>query len=246
MSDKTSNILGDNPKVSFLLGLFIGVAAFSTISALIFMVAFFTGKNTTFSAGEEAAEVAAADVDLGAEEPADEVAEVPAVTADDHIKGPENAKVTLIEYSDFECPYCANHYDTSKQILENFGDDVRLIFRHFPLSFHPNAQGAALASECAAEQGKFWEMYDKIFAANKSGTMSIAAWKQAAKDLGLDTTKFNDCLDTEKYADQITAQMQDALEAGVGGTPATFVNGYMVSGALPYESFAQIIEAELE
>jgi len=246
MSDKTSNILGDNPKVSFLLGLFIGVAAFSTISALIFMVAFFTGKNTKFTAGEEAADVVAAEVDLGTAEPAPEVAEVPAVSADDHIKGPENAKITLIEYSDFECPYCSKHNDTLNQIMEDYGDDVRLVFRHFPLSFHPNAQSAAIASECAAEQGKFWQMHDKIFEANESGTMGIDAWKQAAQDMALDMIKFNDCLDTEKYADQITAQMQDALEAGVGGTPATFINGYMVSGALPYESFAQMIEAELE
>ena len=241
MSDK--NIFGGNPKTSFLLGLFIGIAVFSTISASVFMVAFFTGKGFEAQPSDKVAEVEAAAVQPT--EAAD-VAEVPAVSSDDYVKGPDNAKVTLIEYSDFECPYCARHNSTIQDIMDEYGNDVRLVFRNFPLSFHPNAQDAALAAECAGEQGKFWEMHDKIFEANDAGTLSANTWSEAAGDLGLNTNKFNDCMDSDKYAEKITQQMQDGMEAGVQGTPATFVNGKMVSGALPYETFVQIIEAELE
>ena len=126
-------------------------------------------------------------------------AAVPPVTSDDHVKGPASAKVTLIEYSDFECPYCLSHKSTIDQIIQNYGDKVRFVFRQFPLtSIHPEAEKAAEASECASEQGNFWEMYDKIFADNAAGTMSVAKWKEEAKNLKLDTVKFNDCLDSGK------------------------------------------------
>jgi protein-disulfide isomerase len=241
MPDKKS-IFGDNPKTTFLLGLFVGIAIFSTISASVFTIAFFTGKGFNTQPGEEAAQVAAAPTDQPAEEPTTVVEEVPAVSSEDYIKGPENAKITLIEYSDFECPYCTGFKDTLEQILDEYGDDVRLVVRHFPLSFHANSKSAALATECAGEQGKFWEMHDKIFEANVNDNMGVDTWKKAAQDLGLNTKNFNDCLDNEKYADKITEQMQDGMKAGVKGTPATFVNGEMVSGALPYETFQQIIE----
>lgn len=240
------SFFGDNPKLSFLLGLFAGIAAFSTISALIMLLAFFSGSTFEFVKGDagtqEAVAEAAAQPTAGA---AAEVADVPPVTSEDNVYGPSDAKVTLITYSDFECPYCAKFSNTIEQVIDEYGDDVRVVFRHFPLSFHANAQGASLAAECAAEQGKFWQMHDVIFDANEAGTMSVDAWKDAAEDLGLDTGDFDDCMDSQKYADKITEQMKDGAAAGVRGTPATFVNGTMVSGALPLESFIQIIDSQL-
>ncbi len=155
----------------------------------------------------------------------------------DHIWGDLNAPVQLIIYDDFECPFCARFYDTVNQIKEHFGDKVVVVFRHFPLRFHPNAMNAALASECAAEQGKFWEMYDKIFADNKAGRLSVEQLKKDAKDLGLDLVKFNQCLYTKKYKDKIERQMLEGRNAGVTGTPGNFVNGRPVPGAYPFEDF---------
>jgi len=164
----------------------------------------------------------------------------------DHVTGPANAKVTLIEYSDFECPYCLRHYDTTKQIMQAYPNDVRVVYRHFPLSFHANAQKAAEAAECAGAQGKFWEMHDKIYEANRAEKMGVDAWKQAAKDLKLDSAKFDKCLDSGETAKRIASDQEEGSGAGVAGTPATFVNGEMVEGALPFDSFKSKIDAILK
>ncbi len=158
----------------------------------------------------------------------------------DHIWGDLDAPVQLIIYDDFECPFCARFYDTVNQIKEYFGNKVVVVFRHFPLRFHPNAMNAALASECAAEQGKFWEMYDKIFADNKARRLSVEQFKKDAKDLGLDLVKFNQCLDTKKYKDKIERQMLEGRNAGVTGTPGNFINGRPLPGAYPFEDFERM------
>lgn len=244
---KEKNMFGDNPKLSFFLGLFIGVAVFSTITALVLVTAMFSGDGLSFAKSDNQDDVVAANVDEPvAAQPTQEVIDVPPVTSEDNTYGPSDAKVTLIQYSDFECPYCANFSSTIKQIIEEYGDDVQVVFRHFPLSFHANAREAAIASECAAEQGMFWEMHDKIFEANLTDTMSAETWGRAAADLGLDTDDFADCMESDRYDEKIASQMQEGAKAGVKGTPATFVNGTIVSGALPYESFTQIIDSELQ
>lgn len=175
------------------------------------------------------------------------------VTADDHIKGDKNAKVTLVEYSDFQCPYCSRVNPTIEQVMNDYGNKVRLVYRHFPLtSIHENAQKAAEASECASEQGKFWEMHDKMFA--NQTALTVDNLKQYAKDLKLNTTKFNTCLDTGKYAQTVTASETQGSQYGVNGTPAVFVNGTLVStwssgewqgGAQPYSVFKQFIDEAL-
>jgi len=167
------------------------------------------------------------------------------ITKDDHIRGDFNAPITLVEFSDFECPFCERHYPTLNKILSDYKGKVRLVYKHFPLGFHPNAQKAAEASECADEQGKFWEYHDKIFE-NQSSGLSLDKFKQWAKDLGLDTQRFNACLDSGKYAQKVQADYQEGLQKGVNGTPATFINGQLVSGALPYDSFKQIIDSILK
>ncbi|EKE06013.1 MAG: hypothetical protein ACD_19C00120G0002 [uncultured bacterium] len=116
-----------------------------------------------------------------------------------------------------------------------------MVYKYFPLSFHPNAQKAAEAAECASEQGKFWEYHDTLFDNQQNG-FSITNFKQWAKDLNLNTSKFNDCLDTGKYASKVQADEADGQNRGVNGTPATFVNGQLISGAVPYESFKSVID----
>jgi protein-disulfide isomerase/copper chaperone CopZ len=163
------------------------------------------------------------------------------ITQDDHIRGDFNAPITLVEFSDFECPFCARHFPTLNKILSDYQGKVKLVYKHFPLPFHPNAQKAAEASECAAEQGKFWEYHDKLFE-NFSQGYSLEKFKQWAKELGLDANRFNNCLDSGKYAQKVQKDIQEGNQKGVDGTPATFVNGQLISGALPYEAFKQIID----
>jgi len=166
-----------------------------------------------------------------------------ALTADDHIRGDENAPVTLVEYSDFECSYCGRVQSTIDQLLEEYDGQVRLIFRHFPLSFHTNAQKAGEASECAADQGKFWEIHDLMF--ENQSALAVDDLKGYAADLGLNTSTFNDCLDNGTHATTVSDGLTVGGALGVQGTPATFVNGTLVSGAQPIESFKAVIDAAL-
>ncbi|MFH0791594.1 MAG: thioredoxin domain-containing protein [bacterium] len=167
------------------------------------------------------------------------------ITKSNHIRGDFNASITLVEFSDFECPFCERHYPTLNKILSNYEGKVRLVYKHFPLGFHKNSQKAAEASECASEQGKFWEYHDKLFENQPEG-YSLDKFKKWASDLSLDNAKFNSCLDSGKYAQKVQDDYQEGLNKGVNGTPATFVNGQLVSGALPYESFEKIINSLLK
>lgn len=158
-------------------------------------------------------------------------------------KGPATAPIEMIEFSDFQCPYCLRAHATVDQVLATYGDRIRFVYRHFPLPSHPNARPAAEAAACAAEQDKFWPYHDRLFAQN--GKLSASDLKQHAAELGLDTAKFDACVDTHKYQAQIDADVKEADEAGVNATPTFFINGRMVSGALPFESFKRIIDDEL-
>ena len=111
--------------------------------------------------------------------------DMPQITDQDHQIGAKNGKITMVEFSDFQCPYCGKNKTTMDQILKDYPNDVTLVFKHFPLSFHPFAKPAAVASECANEQGKFWEMYDKLFALNNASTLSLETIKSAATEVGL-------------------------------------------------------------
>ena len=158
-------------------------------------------------------------------------------------QGPADAPVTIVEFSDFECPFCSRVVPTLERVKEEYGDKVRLVFRHFPLSMHPNAPKAAEASMCAHDQGKFWQMHDLMFEEQKQ--LSVVDLKSKAERLELDTEQFNQCLDSDKYADEVQQDMQAGQQAGVTGTPAMFVNGRLVSGAVPFEQIAPVIDSEL-
>ena len=159
-------------------------------------------------------------------------------------RGPEGAKVTIVEFSDFECPFCSKAEETVSQVMEKYAGKVRLVFRHFPLSFHPHAPKAAEAAMCANDQGKFWEMHKQLFA-NQKG-LSVEELKQHAAAVGLDKAKFDDCLDTGKMKAIVDADTKAGGDVGVTGTPAFFINGKLISGAQPMAEFEKIIDAELK
>lgn len=158
-------------------------------------------------------------------------------------KGPKNAPITIVEFSDFECPFCSRVLPTLDQVTETYGDKVRIVFRHYPLPFHPNAPKAAEASLCAEDQGKFWEMHDLMFQNQKA--LDVPQLKQAARTVGMDGAKFDACLDSGEKAETVRRDMAEGQAAGVSGTPAFFINGRLLSGAQPFEEFKRIIDAEL-
>ncbi len=157
-------------------------------------------------------------------------------------KGPANAPVTIIEFSDYECSYCKRAEATVKQVLEAYGDKVRLVYRDYPLPFHANARPASEAAACAEDQGKFWEYQEKLWAASALGEATL---KQLAGELGLDQAKFDQCLANKQFTAKVEKDIQDASKVGVNGTPAFFINGRMLSGAQPFEKFKEIIDEEL-
>ncbi len=165
---------------------------------------------------------------------------------DAQAKGDADAFVVIQEWSDFQCPFCARFAaDTLPSIMEQYVDNgkVRFEYHHFPLSFHPQAMKAAVASECAGEQGKFWGMHDKIFAGQATlADTSYATW---ATELGLDSGKFSSCVSSGKFDSAIQKDMATGQAAGISGTPGFLINGKLVSGAQPFSVFEQIIEAEL-
>jgi len=162
------------------------------------------------------------------------------------VKGDANAPVTIIEFSDFECPFCKRFVSqTLPQIEEKYikTGKVKFVYKNFPLGFYQNSQKAAEAAACSKDQGKFWEMHDMLF--NKGVKVGIDGFKQYAVDLGLDATKFNTCLDTDAKASEVQTDLAEGSAAGIRGTPGFLINGKKLSGAQPFEVFQQMIEAEL-
>jgi protein-disulfide isomerase len=161
---------------------------------------------------------------------------------DDPVWGPEDASVVMVEFSDFQCPYCHRFAtETLPQIRQTYGDKVRFIYRDFPLSsIHPQAEKAAEAGQCAQEQGKFWELHDLMF--ENQDALMVDDLKGYAQEAGLDAATFNDCLDSGKTAQEIQRDYQDGQVAGVTGTPGFLVNGVLVVGAQPFSVFQQVID----
>ena len=159
-------------------------------------------------------------------------------------KGPADAPVTIVEFSDFQCPFCKQVVPTLHQITQKYGDQVRLVFRQFPLtSIHPFAQKAAEAALCANEQGKFWEMHDAMF--GDQSKLEVSALKVTASNLGVDKAKFDECLDSGRFAQRVKDDEKAGTLVGVSGTPALFINGRALSGAQPYDAVTQVIDEEL-
>ena len=183
--------------------------------------------------------------------PAPEATNVPPIDPErDHIRGEPDAMITVIEYSDFECPFCKRHHPTMKQILDAYDGKVSWIYRHYPLPFHANAQPSAIASECANELGgndTFWRFADIIFEKGADAGR-LAAY---AGEIGLDAGDFQACVESGKYTQHISDDMAGGSEAGVSGTPGNIVYNLMtkearlVSGAQPFEAFKNVIDEML-
>ncbi len=159
-------------------------------------------------------------------------------------KGPKDAWVTIVEVSDFQCPFCSRVNPTLKQVKEKYKDDVRIVFKHNPLSFHQRAMPAANAAECAHEQGKFWDLHDKLFANAKA--LSDEQIEGYAKDTGLNMSKWKACYKDNKYRGKILKDQSTAARLGARGTPAFFVNGRFLSGAQPFAAFDNLVGEELK
>lgn len=158
-------------------------------------------------------------------------------------KGPENAKITIVEFSDFQCPFCKKGANTMTEVAKKYSGKVKYTFRDYPLPFHERAKFAANAARCAADQGKFWEFHDKLFA--DQSKLSDDDFIALGKELKLDAAKFDPCVKGMQKVAEVDKDMQDGENAGVSGTPAYFVNGIFLSGALPIEKFSEVIDQEL-
>lgn len=161
------------------------------------------------------------------------------------VRGEAEAPVTIVEWSDFECPYCKRVLPTLEQLFDEYPTEVRLVFRHFPLhAIHPNAQGAAEAAVCAQDQGAFWELHDLMF--EEQDTLTADDLKDKAERAGLDAEAFAACLEAEDTSDRVEDDRRAGILVGVNGTPALFVNGRPLAGAVAYEELAGVVEDELE
>jgi protein-disulfide isomerase len=159
-------------------------------------------------------------------------------------RGPVDAPVTIVEFSEFQCPFCRRVLPALREVEDRYRGRIRLVFRHFPLARHKDAPKAAEAAECARDQGRFWEMHDRLF--ENAERLGIADLKRHARAVGLDGPAFDGCLDSGRHEGRWRRDLADALSYGASGTPMFFVNGRLVSGAQPFAVFARVIEEELK
>lgn len=158
--------------------------------------------------------------------------------------GRAGAPVEIVEFSDFQCPYCTRGAETLEQVKKHYGDKVTIVYRHFPLPMHDRADEGAAASECANEQGKFWEYHDQLFANQRA--MSDDDLRSYARAVGLDMQKFEECYTSGRHTATVERDIAEGRQVGMTGTPGFYINGRMLTGAQPFEAFKQVIDAELE
>ncbi len=243
---RAGGLLDAPPKTTFLLGLFAGIA----VTAVAFLII------GTPASGSDAKVKGTAVANTNTAQPtapSGDATKIAEPTKDDYYRGaqPEKAKVTLVTYTDFQCPFCDQLHPTLQRLVDENPDEISWVYRNYPLtSIHPQAESAANAAACAGEQGKFWEYGDQLF--EKQTQLGDSLYTSLAKDLGLNESKFDDCYSAKKYQDLITEQSSEGDAAGVTGTPATFVlsgndltTGQLISGALPYDTFKSVIDGLL-
>jgi len=168
--------------------------------------------------------------------------------AGEPVRNNPNGQIVVVEFSDFECPYCMRAQSTAAQLRAKYGDKLKWVFKDFPLSFHPHAMGAHIAANCVLQQDqtKYWQFFDGLFSPTRTEqTLSEAGLREQASKLGIDMTKFTACLADEKIKKEIEDDMAEGEGLGVNGTPAFFINGRMISGAVPIQDFESVIDSEL-
>lgn len=248
--NNTSLFDGLSSKQTFIIGAIGGIMTLCTIGFFILLAVVLNGGS--FGTTTAKANAPTAPTTGGPTAPTApteiKVAEVDKKV--DHILGAKNPELYVIEYSDFECPFCERFHPTMQQLINEYGDKVAWVYRHFPLtSIHPNALPFAHATECASDQGKFWEMGDLLFK-NQQGGSSKETLEGYAKELGLNVNKFNDCVSSQKFADRIQRDVDDGVAAGVRGTPYSVIvakdgTTVAINGAQPYEAVKAEVEALL-
>lgn len=258
-NDSQSGTVTLSPKASFIVGLIGGVLVLCTIGFFILLGVVLKG-GVSVAPRDGGAIPSAAAPSAGAPSanaPAeDQVGTVAPITAKDHVVGAKNADVTLVLYTDLQCPFCARFHPVISSLMQDpaYKGKVKLVTRHFPLSFHPNAVPAANAAECAAEQGKFSEYVDKAFANNEllnGSGFSTDMLKTWAKEIGLSASKFDACLAASKYQSKIDEDRNSGTAANVSGTPATIIiakdgTKTLIPGALGLDQVKQMVDAALK
>jgi protein-disulfide isomerase len=180
--------------------------------------------------------------------PTQDLSLIPEVNAADYVRGDKNAEAIIVEYSDYECPFCKSFHPTMKQVMEEYGDKVAWVLRHYPLPFHPKSQKTAEAAECVGELGgseAFWEMSDLMF--EKMPDLELSELGDLAASVGVNKNKFETCLNSDKYADKVAADMNGGSKAGIQGTPGGVIIGKngqreFIPGALPFDQVKQLID----
>ena len=239
-----------SPKASFLLGLAGGVLVLCTLGFFILLYLTLQGGLSGLKSGAAYAPTPSAAAPTPSAAAPDAVGKPKALSGADHVQGAKNATVVLYEFSDFQCPYCGRFHPTMKQLMADpaYKGKILWVYRHYPLSFHPNALPAANAAECASEQGKFWEYADQLFA--NQDKENDAYYGQLANTLGLNRSKFDACYSAKKYNSRITADQADGTAAGVTGTPGTIIvakdgSTSLVPGAVPIDQLKAMVDAAL-
>jgi protein-disulfide isomerase len=199
--------------------------------------------NALKSAIETISKTGPAARDAGGREPLDPNRRYQVNTKGAPVRGDPEAKVAVVEFSDFQCPFCRDSVRTLQQIQDAYGDRVRIVFKHMPLSIHPKALAAHAAAEAAHRQGKFWEMHDKIFA--NQAEMSPEKYREYAKELGLDLKQYDRDVADAATKQRIDADVSEAIRLGVNGTPAFFINGRYRKGAVRFDDVKALLDEDL-
>jgi len=244
---KTSWLDSVPSRTAFGLGAAIGVGVVGIIGFLVLLPGAIKGQ-TPDAAAPAAAPVAptlAPTPSAPSEQPSAPQGPVNiAVSDNDHIRGAKDATVTIVEWSDFQCPFCSRFHPSVERVMREYEGKVRWVYRHFPLdSIHPNARPAAEASECAAEQGKFWEFADQLF--EQQERLGPDLYTSLAQSLDMNTAQFDACIKAGKYRQRVSDDEQAGLAVGVRGTPGSFVNGIEIPGAVPYEQLKGYVDQAL-
>ena len=231
------------PKTSFILGVILSFLAICTIGFFILLATVLGNDKADNQIADKNDNInQQADVRQEDTNPSVGAKNLKPITDQDHVRGSKDAPIKLVEFSDFQCPYCGKVHPTLQQLVDDYSGKVTWVYKHFPV-ISPDSRKVSEASECAAEQGKFWEYTDGLYA-NQS-LINQDYLSQLASEIGLNQDKFDKCLSSGKYASKVAEHEQEARSVGVTGTPGIYVNDVLIKGAVPIEQFRQVIDSML-
>lgn len=250
-SHKASVFEGASPKLTFVMGLVVGVAAVSLVGFVLAGTYVLSGNSLRGVTGPTAVATPPPGATANPQQPAAPSKVSITIKPTDHVTGGANAPVTMVSYTDLECPYCKRFHPVVEQALKQYGNKLRVVYRNFPLSFHQNAQKEAEASECVAKLGgndAYWSFVGKIFERTTSNGTGFALGDLAplAKEVGVTQSRFQTCFDQGEMAAKVQSDLAEGSSYGVNGTPTSFINGTPVEGAVPFEQLKAAIDQALQ